>query len=128
MDFRGSKKDNPYRDARVTFENHYDSSDNDVDGPTFTIQPTSQNPLTAEDINTEKQKNKYTWTVHDKNHKSSSIGSKNIAEWIDEQVKPLDGAKRGNNAQNWSNEGQESEAITGAYSEDSDTELLNQMF
>ena len=53
------------------------------------------------------------------------MGNKNIAEWIDEQIKPLDGAKRGRNSQNWSNEGQESDVITGQDSEDSDTELLH---
>ena len=122
---RGEKKDKPYRDVKVTFENHYDTagSDDDVNKPTFTIQPHSQNPLTSEDINTEKQKNKYTWTVLDKYHKSTTMGNKNIAEWIDDEVKPLDG-KRAKSGQNWSNEGQDSESVTGADSEDSDTELL----
>ena len=128
--FRKRKKDNPYRETTVKFENHYDSlddddEDDDVDKPTFTVQPHSRNPLTTEDINAEKLSNKYSWTVRDKSHKASSIGNKNIAEWIDEQIKPLDGAKRGRNSQNWSTEGQESDAITGQDSEDSDTELLH---
>ena len=72
-----------------------------------------------------KLSNKYSWTVRDKSHKASTIGNKNIAEWINEQVKPLDGAKRGRNSQNWSTEGQESDVNTGHDSEDSDTELLH---
>ena len=128
--FRKRKKDNPYRETTVKFENHYDSlddddEDDDVDKPTFTVQPHSRNPLTTEDINAEKLSNKYSWTVRDKSHKASSMGNKNIAEWIDEQIKPLDGAKRGRNSQNWSTEGQESDAITGQDSGDSDTELLH---
>ena len=130
--FRKRKKDNPYRETTVKFENHYnslddddDDDDDDIDKPTFTVQPHSLNPLTTEDINAEKLSNKYSWTVRDKSHKASSMGNKNIAEWIDEQIKPLDGAKRGRNSQNWSTEGQESDAITGQDSGDSDTELLH---
>ena len=129
--FRKRKKDNPYRETTVKFENHYDSldddddDDDDVDKLTFTVQPHSRNPLTTEDINAEKLSNKYSWTVRDKSHKASSMGNKNIAEWIDKQIKPLDGAKRGRNSQNWSTDGQESDAITGQDSGDSDTELLH---
>ena len=125
--YRNGKKDNPYRDARVTFENHYDSSDDDDDDdkPTFTVQPHSENPLSTEDIQAGKHHNKYTWTIRDKSHKNSSIGNRNIAEWIDDQVKPLDGAKKGQNAQNWSTVEQESDAFPGFETEESDAELLH---
>ena len=120
--FLGRKSNSPYRDVRVTFEKNGETSDeddDDVEKPTFTVQPMSNNPLITPNEETSEKRNKYTWSA---TNTSSTVGSKNIAEWLDEQVRPLGGQK---NNHVWNNAAMDSEAAAAAeFTEDSDSELL----